>query len=137
MPRPEVEPVDYLTKRGRRIFKLIVDHCKDNDLYADIDILDLTMLANSIDLYEAAAERVNQMRDSEDPKEREKAFGSGGKPSNDYMVMLKEYEKIMKHAPKYGLNPGDRAKIFGGLKKKKKADPNAGLDDEPVMRKAQ
>lgn len=137
MARQEVEPVDYLTKRGRRIFQLIVAHCKVNDLDADIDTLELTMLANSMDLYESAAKRVNDLRGSDDEKIRNGAFGSGGKPSNDYMVMLKEYEKVLKHSPKYGLNPGDRAKIFGGLKKKKKADPNAGLDDEPVMRKAQ
>jgi hypothetical protein len=42
--------------------------------------------------------------------------------------MRNEYNNILKHAPKYGLNPGDREKIFGGLKKKKKKDPNEGLD---------
>ncbi len=124
MPYSEVQPVDYLTKRGRKIFQLIVKHCQGMELDLDIDILELTMLANSFDLYESAAKRLNDLRMANEPD----PYGTKGKLSSDYQVMLKEYEKVLKHAPKYGLNPGDRHKIFGGLKKKKKADPNEGLD---------
>jgi hypothetical protein len=124
MPRPEVEPVGYLTKRGRRIFQLIVSHCKDSGFDLDIDVLELTMLANSFDLYEDAASRLNKLRGENVPD----VFGKGGKVSSDYIVMKSEYEKVMKHGPKYGLNPGDRHKIFGGLKKKEKKNPNEGLD---------
>lgn len=133
MPRPEIEPVGYLTKRGRKIFQEIVKHTSASGIDNEIDYLDLTMLANSIDLYETAAKRINDLRDAgtADP------FGKAGKLSADYTVMKTEYEKIMKHGPKYGLTPGDRQKIFGGLKKKIKKDPNAGLDDNEPMRIAQ
>lgn len=124
MPSPKHQPREYLTKNGRSIFFKLVKHIQEADLDSNVDIYELTMLANSFDLYEAASERVRVLRDSGD----EKAFGSSGRLSTDYQVMEKEYNKILKHGPKYGLNPGDRHKIFGGMKKKKKADPNSGLD---------
>lgn len=124
MPKSEIQPVDYLTKRGRKIFQLIVKHVNDTGKHEEIDIIDLTMLCNSIDLYESAAKRVNLLREAESLE----AFGSKGKLSIDYQVMLKEYEKVLKHSPKYGITPGDREKIFGGMKSKPKANPNEGLD---------
>ena len=36
--------------------------------------------------------------------------------------MKNEYQNILKHSAKFGLNPGDRAKIFAGMKSKKKVD---------------
>jgi P27 family predicted phage terminase small subunit len=125
MPRPEYEGLPYLTKRGRKIFSQIVKHVKEHDLIFDIDVLELSMLANSIDAYERAAEYCNTNGFS---KEIEAKQGSFGQIIPEYTVMRNEYNNILKHAPKYGLNPGDREKIFGGLKKKKKKDPNEGLD---------
>ena len=124
MPSPKYQPREYLTKNGRGIFFRLIKHIQEADLDSTIDIYELTMLANSFDLYEAASERVRLLRDAGD----EKAFGSSGRLSTDYQVMEKEYSKILKHAPKYGLNPGDRHKIFGGMKKKKRSNPNSGLD---------
>jgi hypothetical protein len=124
MPRSEVQPVPYLTKRGRKIFQEIVAHVKDSGLDSDIDYIHLTMLANSIDLYEDAAMRINTLRNAESAH----PYGADGKPTVDFIVMRTEYEKVMKHSPKYGINPGDRAKIFGGMKTKKKKDPNEGLE---------
>ena len=126
MPRPEYQPRGYLSPNGKKIFKAIIDHVQDAGLDSRIDVFELTLLANSFDLYEVAAARVKT--DMDNPEKRDKVFGTGGRLSTDYQVMLKEYEKIMKHGPKYGLNPGDRAKIFSGMKKKQKADPSAGLD---------
>jgi phage terminase small subunit len=123
MPRSEIQPVPYLTKRGRRIFQEIVRHVKESGLDSEIDYIHLTMLANSIDLYEDAADRINKLRASGDPE----PYGESGKPSVDFIVMRTEYEKVMKHSPKYGINPADRMKM-GGMKTKKKADPNSGLE---------
>lgn len=124
MPRPAVEPVPYLTKRGRKIFQEIVAHIKDAGLDSDIDYIHLTMLANSIDLYEDAAMRVNTLRNADSAY----PYGADGKPTVDYIVMRTEYEKVMKHSPKYGINPGDREKMFAGMKKKKKVSVSDGLD---------
>lgn len=128
MPYSEVQPVDYLNKRGRKIFQLIVRHLKEAGIEFEIDILQLTMLANSMELYESAAKRLNDLRAAGDVD----AYGKGGKLSTDYQVMQKEYDKIVTHGAKFGLNPGDREKIFGGMKTKKKKNPNEGLDDEPL-----
>ena len=130
MPRQEIEPVDYLNKRGRKIFQLIVAHLKEAGLDFDIDILQLTMLANSMELYESAAKRLNDLRAAGDAE----AYGKGGKLSTDYQVMQKEYDKIVTHGAKFGLNPGDREKIFGGMKAKKKKSITDGLDDDEPMR---
>lgn len=35
----------------------------------------------------------------------------------EYNVMKNEYAQILKHSAKFGLNPGDRAKIFNMKKK--------------------
>jgi len=124
MARPKHEPRDYLTKNGRNIFFALIRHISDTDLDSRIDTYELTMLANSFDLYEEASERMRLLRNDPDSK----AFGSAGRLSTDYQVMEKEYNKILKHGPKYGLNPGDRHKIFGGMKKKKKKPFGDGLD---------
>lgn len=112
-----------MTKKGRLIFFQLVRHVEEAGLDESIDILELTMLANCFDLYEEAADRVKKLMETGD----DKTFGTGGRLSTDYQVMEKEYNKILKHAPKYGLNPGDRHKIFGGMKKKKKAKLDDGL----------
>lgn len=124
MPRPKYEPREYLTQNGRNIFFRLIKHIQEADLDSKIDIYELTMLANSFDLYEEASERVKVLRNAND----ERAFGGSGRLSTDYQVMEKEYNKILKHGPKYGLNPGDRLKVKGFMKKKKKEDPGDGLD---------
>jgi len=125
MPRPEHEPASYLTKRGRRIFLSIVKHIKDHGLIQDIDVLELSMLANSFDAYERAAAYCNEHGFS---REIEAKQGSFGQIIPEYTVMRNEYGNILKHSPKYGLTPGDREKIFGGLKNKKRLDPVSDLD---------
>lgn len=126
MPRPEYEPAGYLSKRGRKIFLDIVRHVKDNEIIHDIDTLELSMLANCFDLYETAA---LYCRDKGITDTFEGKNGAYKNVVPEYNVMQQQYDKILKHSSKFGLNPGDRAKIFGGLKKKRKADITAGLDD--------
>lgn len=124
MPRPEYEPLNYLTKRGRKIFYNIVDHCRNYGLEW-IDIMELSMLANSYDLYERASAEVNKEGGG---YEGEFVPGARGPMSVHYTVMKTEYVNILKHSPKFGLTPGDRLKMFKGIRKEKKADPNEGLD---------
>lgn len=117
MPRPDYEPLGYLTKRGRKIFYEIVRHVRDHGLLQDVDVLELSMLANSYDCFERAAKYCN---DNGFSREIEAKQGSFGQIIPEYTVMRNEYGNILKHSPKYGLTPGDREKIFGGLKKKEK-----------------
>ncbi len=124
MPRPEYEPMDYLTKRGRRIFFQIVNHIKEHDLISDIDVLELSMLANTFDIYIQMGEKLKDGYIGT----FEGKNGSFEQVKPEYGVMMKQYDIILKHSSKYGLTPGDREKIFGGLKKKKKKDPVSDLD---------
>jgi phage terminase small subunit len=125
MARPEYEPLPYLTKRGRKIFISIAKHIEEKALIEDIDILELSMLANSFDAFERAASFCNEHGFS---REIESKQGSFGQIVPEYTVMRNEYTNILKHSPKYGLTPGDREKIFGGMKSKKKVDISDGLD---------
>ena len=129
MPRPEYEPAGYLTKRGRKIFQEIITHIRDSNIIQDIDTLELSMLANSFDVYERMAQQLNEEGFSEEVITKN---GSFKQIVPEYTVMKNEYANVLKHSGKFGLTPGDRQKIFGGLKKKIKKDPNAGLDDEPM-----
>lgn len=134
MPRPKYEPEDFLTKAGRTIFFAIVRHIEDKEIIDDIDTLELSMLANSMEVYMRMADICNKEGFTVEVTGKNGTFEM---IRSEYTVMRNEYQNVLKHSGKFGLTPGDRHKIFGGLKKKKKADPNAGLDDEPVMRKAQ
>ncbi len=133
MPRPEYEPESFLTKAGRTIFFAIIRHIKDKEIIDDIDTLELSMLANSMEVYMRMADICNKEGFTVEVTGKNGTFEM---IRSEYTVMRNEYQNVLKHSGKFGLTPGDRHKIFGGLKKKKKADPNEGLDDEPVMRKA-
>lgn len=126
MAKAEHQPLSYLTDRGRKIFRDIVNHIIDSDLDSKIDPYELSMLANSFDVYERAADVINKEGFSNPATNNKNGKYDQMRP--EYSIMKNEYSNILKHAPKYGLNPGDRAKIFGGMKKKKKDDLNAGLE---------
>ena len=125
MARPKYEPLPYVSKRGRKIFYSIVRHINDSNLMESIDIIELSMLSNSYDVFEVASAECNLNGYVLSVTGKNGTFDQS---SPWYTVMKNEYANILKHSPKYGLNPGDRHKIFGGMKKKKKSDPNSGLD---------
>ena len=115
--------MDYLSKRGRKIFLSIVNHIKEHDLIMDIDVLELSMLAQAYDILERCAAVCNDKGLTE----------ATGKSQHvqaipEYSIMKQQYDLILKHSPKYGLTPGDREKIFGGLRKVKKLNPVDDLD---------
>ena len=109
---------DFLTKRGAEIYETIKQHCEQNKIWFDtVDPFELAMLANSFDLYGRMAKIVNDEDATQNPK-----AGGWAQIRPEYTVMKNEYQNILKHSAKFGLNPGDRAKIFAGLKSKKKVD---------------
>ena len=125
MARPDYEPMDYLTKRGRVIFYRIVRHINDAGIIMDIDTMELSMIANCFDLYERASTACN---DQGFIGEFEGKNGTYKQVIPEYNVMQQQYDKILKHSSKFGLTPGDREKIFGGMKKAKKLNPVDDLD---------
>jgi phage terminase small subunit len=115
----------YLSQRGWRIFLKIVRHINDHEVIQDIDTLELSMLANAIDAYERAAVICNQKGFTEEVTGKNGTFTQ---VIPEYSIMKQQYDLILKHSPKYGLTPGDREKIFGGMKRVKKLNPVDDLD---------
>ncbi len=104
-----VEKFDFLTENGLLIMEAIEKHCRERLKVADIDKYELAMLANSFDTYSRMAKYcldngVSNKHDQIRP---------------EYSVMRNEYQNIIKHSGKFGLNPADRAKFFKGMDDKK------------------
>ena len=136
--------MDFLSKNGLSIFKELEKHCKEKLNMYDVDRLELAMLANSFDLYQKSAKYCldngvsmsfpakDAPADFEDLDEDEKesvreskSMKSGGVYQQirpEYTVMKNEYQNILKHSPKFGLNPADRKKIFNIVKEVKQDD---------------
>ena len=105
------EYFDFLTPRGIKIYGIVKKHCEQNKIwFEDVDPFELAMLANSFDLYGRMAKIVNDEDATQNPK-----AGGWAQVRPEYTVMKNEYQNILKHSAKFGLNPGDRAKIFSGL----------------------
>lgn len=108
--------VDYfLSDEGRTILKMILNHCKDIRLPVDELKLEASMLANSFDKYAKNAAYCRDHGDTQKPSD-----GGWDQVRPQYTVMKNEYQNILKHAPKFGLNPTDFDKIFKESKKPKK-----------------
>lgn len=109
--------MDFLSENGFLVFKEIETHCRERLKMLDIDHLEMAMLANSIDLYAKAAKYCldNGVKFT---IVTEKG-ASYEQICPEYTVMKNEYQNIIKHSSKFGLNPGDRAKFFKGLDEKK------------------
>ena len=94
----------------------------------EVDQLELVMLANSFDLYFDNAKTCNQTGATQSPK-----GGGWDQVRPEYTVMKNEYQNILKHSCKFGLNPGDRAKFFKGIGEK---DKKKGFNLENKMKVA-
>lgn len=111
----QTKSTSYLTPEGQAIFNRIKSHCEQNKILFEIDDYELSMLANSIYLYGKNAAVCNVKGTTQKPK-----GGGWDQVRPEYTVMKNEYQNIIKHSSKFGINPGDRAKIFGGMKQTKK-----------------
>ncbi|HMJ67599.1 MAG TPA: hypothetical protein VK508_01825 [Cyclobacteriaceae bacterium] len=106
----------YLTQDGRNVLEYIKKHCEAMGLWHEEYHLEASMLANVFVLYCEAAYSCNQ------PNGTFQKVGNGGykQVSVELTIMDKMHDKILKHAPKFGLNPADLEKHFAGLKKAEK-----------------
>jgi len=105
---------DYLSPEGKTIFATLKKHCEKLKMM-DADMLELEMLANSFDLYQKSA---ISCRDEGAVVTIMTKTGPYAMANPAHGVMTREYANILKHSAKFGLNPGDREKIFKGLKEK-------------------
>lgn len=96
-------PANYLRPRGKKIFLAIADHCKKINKDLEIFSYEASMLANSLDLHERAATEINKVGG----KYKQESRTGWDQTTSDYAVLNKEYQNIMKHAPKFGINPKD------------------------------
>lgn len=100
------------------MYESILSHCQGKLKMMDVDTFELSMLANSFDLYAKAAKLCN-----EEGVKFTIVTEKGGEYEQirpEYTVMKNEYQNILKHSSKFGLNPGDRAKFFKGIGQKDK-----------------
>lgn len=106
----------FLTERGHHIYDRLIEHVRTLGLM-EIDELEIAMLANSFDNYLTNAEFINKNGVSLD-------MGTRGYSTvrPEFTAMRMEIANINKLSGKFGLTPGDRAKIFNikklGEKKK-------------------
>lgn len=106
----------FLSESGEVIYQTILTHCQNKLKMMEVDNFELAMLANSFALYAASAKVCN-----EQGIEMTIITDKGGEYSQirpDYTVMKNEYQNILKHSAKFGLNPGDRARVFKGIEGK-------------------
>lgn len=108
---------DFLNEAGGLILEALTQHCKKLGMM-DVDKFELAMLANSFWLYSDNA-RVC-LEDGVSMTIITEKGGTYSQIRPEYTVMKNEYQNILKHSGKFGLNPGDRDKIFKGLKEDKK-----------------
>jgi phage terminase small subunit len=106
----------FLTERGERIYQMIKSHVSSIGI-EDVDILEMAMLANSYDLYISNMEICKNENTFKNKHDQVRA---------EFTVMQKAYDHVLKHGAKFGLNPGDRAKIFDI--KKKDSEKKKGFD---------
>lgn len=104
----------YLTTPGKVIYKTILAHLDHQNWSHDIDTFELSMLANSFDTYAMCAEIVKK----EGHTQQTKTGFLATRP--EVGIMQKCYAEILKHSAKFGLNPGDRKRIFKLAEKKRK-----------------
>lgn len=113
---------DFLTDDGLTIFEALKRHVSQLGI-KDADEYELAMLANSFDLY---SQNGNYCKENGTTYLMPTKTGQYPMIRPEYNVMKNEYAQILKHSSKFGLNPGDRAKIFNmknkGEKEKKGFD---------------
>ncbi|MEY3400418.1 MAG: Phage terminase, small subunit [Cyanobacteriota bacterium] len=100
---------NWLSQNGRQYFELIKAHVSQIGIL-EIDEIEIAMLANEYDLYFSNLEFCQREGYS---------FQTGSNNGYsqirpEFTVMKNAYQNILKHSGKFGMNPADRAKMFGG-----------------------
>lgn len=113
----------FLSIEGEKIFATLREHCHSKMKMESVDDFELAMLANSFALYSECAKHC-----SENGIKMTFTSEKGGiysQISPEYTVMKNEYQNILKHSGKFGLNPGDRKNLLTVLKVEEKPKGSA------------
>src|SRR5688572_21011740 len=114
---------DFLTDRGRGVYNLLKQHFSEVGTWKESYAFELSMLANSLDLYYKYAQHCNEEGITQ-------TFESGASQvSPEYTAMKTEYQNILKHSPKFGLNPADLSRLF---KEKPQNQPTTKFETGPM-----
>ena len=106
-----MEPQDYLTDKGKEIFKEILKHIESNGLLYDVDTFQLSQLADAIDLNARACYNINYPTD---PKHQDgvQITPNGYTQVTGHITVRDKTQKIIDTlGDKFGLNPAARSKI--------------------------
>lgn len=119
--------LSFLSPEGLSIYEELKTHCQGIG-FADIDEYELSMLAHNFDRFAKAAAYV-----SAHGAVHEMPTKTGTYPMvhPEFIVMEKCQNYILKHAPKFGLNPADRLKSGATPDK-----PKMTFDTDTPMRAA-
>lgn len=99
-----------------QLFKELESHCKNRMKFETIDYLELNMLADAFVNYFEAAE---YCQENGNVYLMPTKTGTYPMIRPEYNVKKNEYQNILKHSGKFGLNPGDRERLFKKLKDEK------------------
>lgn len=119
---------DFLTDEGMEIFQALKKHVSQLGI-KDADEYEIAMLANSFDLY---SQNGNYCKANGTTYEMQTKTGKYPMIRPEYNVMKNEYAQILKHSSKFGLNPGDRAKIFNMKNKGEKGKKGFDLTGDKM-----
>lgn len=127
----------FLSPEGRQILSQLEKHCEMFPKAFAIDSLELAMLANSFDMYAKAAAVCHEKGISVKFKKGEdKEGGVYEQIRPEYTVMKTEYSNILKHGPKFGLNPAARESIFKKLMAEQGEKKKKGFDTDTELKVA-
>lgn len=118
-----MKELGYLSKEGQIIFSNLQTHCQQLRMM-EFDYYDLMSLANSYDVHSKMAKFCNENGYTTSMVTK---TGTYEMVRPEYNIMKTELQNIMKMSGKFGLNPGDRSKIFKGLGDKKRKKITDGL----------
>ena len=112
-----MKPETYLTKTGIKIFNRLVKMLKTK--IEDIDVFQLSQLADSIDLNQRACQEINFPSDPKQKDGVQKTPNGFTQVTGHVMIRGNTQKSIDSLSLKFGLTPGDREKIK--LEKPKKS----------------
>lgn len=105
----------FLNDNGKAIYKRLSDHCEQNNVLFSIDDIMISNLAFWLMVQWECSEEYGT-----EAGFIQKTKSGYGQVSPKYAMMVKAQEMVAKLSPPFGITPGDRAKIFSGMKKEKK-----------------
>lgn len=109
--KSDLVPKLAMTDSEKQVYNIIVNHLEKTGLLAEVDMIPMTMLAQSLCLYNNAKMLIQDVEDAMAP------VGSNGAmtPSAAYLVMKTERKAVTDLLKDLGLDPKSRIKLFSDM----------------------